>query len=130
MIVATLEGVATGSLKPIAQPSDGVTYAAKIARDEARIDWTKSAVEIDRQIRAFAPVPGAWFQNANERIKILAATPTTARGESGIVINALPTIACGDGGLILTRVQREGKGPMAISDFLRGYALPPGSRLG
>jgi methionyl-tRNA formyltransferase len=130
MIVPAVEGVAAATLSPAAQPGDGVTYAAKIARDEARIDWTKSAVEIDRQIRAFAPVPGAWFQNANERIKILAATPTTTKGEPGTVTDAMPTIACGDGGLILTRVQREGKGPMAIGDFLRGYALPPGSRLG
>ena len=134
MIVETLEGVAGGTLKPVPQPADGVTYASKIARDEARIDWTKSAAEIDRQIRAFAPVPGAWFQNGNDRIKILAATPAQmdakASSVPGTVVDTLPTVACGDGGLLLTRVQREGKGPMAIGDFLRGYTLPPGSRLG
>jgi methionyl-tRNA formyltransferase len=130
MIVEALEGVAAGTLKPVPQPADGVTYAAKIARDEARIDWTKRAAEIDRQIRAFAPVPGAWFQNGNDRIKVLAATPITAKDAPGTVIDGSPTIACGEGGLILTRVQREGKGPMAIGDFLRGYALPPGTKLG
>ncbi len=128
MIVEALDNIET--LKPMPQPADGVTYAAKITRDEAKIDWTKSAVEIDRQVRGFAPVPGAWFQNGNDRIKILAATPAKAKGEPGTVIDALPTIACGEGGLILTRVQREGKGPMAIGDFLRGYALPPGTKLG
>lgn len=127
MIVEALDGIE--SLKPIAQPADGVTYAAKITRDEARIDWTKSAAEIDRQVRGFAPMPGAWFQNGADRIKVLAATPANAQGEPGTVIDALPTVACGEGGLILTRVQREGKGPMAIGDFLRGYALPVGTKL-
>lgn len=127
MIVDALDGIET--LKPIPQPAEGVTYAAKITRDEARIDWTKSAAEIDRQIRAFAPVPGAWFQNGADRIKVLAATPASAKGEPGTIVDALPTVACGEGGLILTRVQREGKGPMAIGDFLRGYALPVGAKL-
>ena len=127
MIVEALDGIAT--LKAMPQPADGVTYAAKITRDEARIDWTKSAIEIDRQIRGFAPVPGAWFQNGADRIKILAATPAHAKGEPGTIVDALPTVACSEGGLILTRVQREGKGPMAIGDFLRGYALPPGTKL-
>lgn len=127
MIVAALEEIET--LTPTPQPADGVTYAAKIAREEAKIDWTRSAVEIDRQIRAFAPVPGAWFQNGADRIKVLAATPAKAAGAPGTIVDALPIVACGDGGLVLTRVQREGKGPMAIGDFLRGYALPPGTKL-
>ena len=127
MIVDALDGIET--LKPVPQPAEGVTYAAKITRDEARIDWTKNAAEIDRQIRAFAPVPGAWFQNGADRIKVLAATPAKSSGMAGTVIDALPTVACGEGGLILTRVQREGKGPMAIGDFLRGYALPVGAKL-
>ena len=127
MIVDALDGIET--LKPVPQPAEGVTYAAKITRDEARIDWTKNAAEIDRQIRAFAPVPGAWFQNGADRIKVLAATPAKNSGMAGTVIDALPTVVCGEGGLILTRVQREGKGPMAIGDFLRGYALPVGAKL-
>ena len=130
MIVAALDGIVAGSLKPAPQPADGLTYAAKIVRDEARIDWSKSAVEIDRQIRAFAPQPGAWFQHGPDRIKILAATPTTAKGTPATVLDGVPTIACGEGALMLSRVQREGKGPMAVGDFLRGYALPPGTKLG
>jgi len=129
MIVAAVAGVTDGSLKPTPQPADGVTYAAKIAREEARIDWTRSAAEIDRQVRAFAPVPGAWFQNGADRIKVLAASPSRAGGLPGTVLDALPTVACGEGALVLTRVQREGKGPMAIGDFLRGYALPSGTKL-
>jgi methionyl-tRNA formyltransferase len=129
MIVEAVAGRASGSLQPSAQQEEGVSYAAKIAREEARIDWRRSAVDIDRQIRAFAPQPGAWFQHGGDRIKVLAALPATASGVPGTVLDALPTIACGSGGLVLTRVQREGKGPMAIGDFLRGYALPPGTKL-
>ena len=130
MIVEALQGVASGQLQPVAQPANGVTYAAKIAREEAKIDWTKSAAEIDRQVRAFAPVPGAWFQNGADRIKVLSSSPANNRGVPGTVLDAIPMVACGDGALVLTRVQREGKGPMAIGDFLRGYALPPGTKLG
>lgn len=130
MIVEAVEEVADGSLIAIPQQLEGVTYAAKILRDEARIDWTRSAVEIDRQVRAFAPVPGAWFAHAGERIKVLAATPTSGHGQAGTVLDTLPTIACGEGALMLVRLQREGRGPTMAGDFLRGYALPPGTKLG
>ena len=130
LIVPALQGVADGTLTASPQPADGVTYAAKITRDEARINWSKSNVDIDRQVRAFAPMPGAWFLHAGERIKILAATPTNAQGPAGTVLDSLPTIACGAGALMPTWLQREGRSPTVAGDFLRGYALPPGTRLG
>ena len=130
MIVEAVEGVADDSLIAVPQPLEGVTYAAKIARDEAQIDWAKSAAEIDRQVRAFAPLPGAWFAHAGGRIKVQAATPTTAHGPVATVLDSIPTIGCGEGALMLVRLQREGRGPTMAGDFLRGYALPPGTKLG
>jgi methionyl-tRNA formyltransferase len=129
MIGPAVAGVADGSLTPVPQPSEGLSYAAKIARDEARIDWMKPAAEIDRQIRAFAPAPGAWFSHAGERIKVLGAVPTNGRGEAGTVLDSVPTIACGEGALMLTRLQRAGRGPLPAGDFLRGFALPAGTKL-
>ena len=129
LIVAALQGVADGSLTPWPQPEESVTYAKKLTRDEERIDWTRPAVEIERQVRAFAPSPGAWFEHAGERIKVLAAVPASAAGAPGIVIDTLPSIACGEGALILTRLQRAGRAPMNAADFLRGYSLPVGTRL-
>jgi methionyl-tRNA formyltransferase len=130
LIVPALQGRADGSLSAQPQPSEGVTYAKKLTREEERIDWTQSALSIERQVRAFAPAPGAWFEHAGERIKILAAAPASGSGEPGTVIDALPRIACGDGTLLVTRLQRAGRGAMSAADFLRGFALPVGTKLG
>jgi len=106
------------------QPETGVTYAAKIDKAEARIDWTRPAVEIDRQIRGLSPFPGAWCDAAGERIKLLASRLCDGAGAPGQVLEGL-TIACGSGAVEVTLAQRSGKRPMPAGEFLRGLALPP-----
>ena len=115
--------------EPIPQPEDGVTYAAKISKDEARIDWSRPAFEIVRQVQGLAPFPGAWFEANGERVKLLAATMDDAQGAAGQVLDDRLTIACGDGALSPTRVQRAGKGAMGIEELLRGFPIPRGTIL-
>lgn len=105
------------------QPEVGVTYAAKIDKAEARVDWTRPAVEVDRQIRGLSPFPGAWCDIAGERVKLLRSRLASGQGAPGQVLGGL-TIACGDGAVEITLAQREGKKPMTTQDFLRGFVLP------
>ena len=111
-------------LLPEMQPAEGVTYAAKIDKAEARVDWARPAVEVDRQIRGLSPFPGAWCDVAGERVKLLASRLATGAGAPGQVLHGL-TVACGAGAVEVTLAQREGKKPMAPEDFLRGFTLPP-----
>ena len=111
------------------QPTEGVTYARKIDKAEARIDWSQGAEAIERQIRAFAPTPGAWFELEGERCKVLAADLVDGSGLPGTVLDVRLTIACGTGALRPVRVQRAGKPAMAAEDLLRGWAIAPGARL-
>ncbi|HNJ48278.1 MAG TPA: methionyl-tRNA formyltransferase [Novosphingobium sp.] len=111
------------------QPTEGVTYARKIDKAEARIDWSQGAEAIERQIRAFAPTPGAWFELEGERCKVLAADLVDGSGLPGTVLDVRLTIACGTGALRPVRVQRAGKPAMAAEDLLRGWAIAPGVRL-
>ncbi len=131
MMVAVLDGVASGSLSPQPQSEDGVTYAGKISPIDARLDWSRPAMDLARRVRAFAPRPGAWFERDGMRIKVLAALPADGSGAAGEVLDdgGALTIACGVGALTLRTVQRPGKGAMAVADFLRGYDLAPGTRL-
>lgn len=129
-------------LIPEKQPDDGVTYAAKIDKAEARLDFTKPAIEVERQVRAFNP-PGAWFEHEGERIRILAAElfpragrvpgakPSTPgpRPAPGSVLDDHLAIACGDGVLVPILVQRAGKAPMKPDELLRGFPIPEGTRL-
>jgi len=110
-------------LHPTPQPDTGVTYAAKIDKAEARIDWTRPAIEVDRQIRGLSPFPGAWCMIGGERVKLLRSTLATGAGTPGQVLDGL-IIACGSGAITITLAQREGKKPMTPDDFLRGFALP------
>jgi len=132
LIVEAVAGVAAGTLKPTPQPENDVTYAAKLEKAESRIDWSRPAVEIERQIRAFHPWPAAWFESGGKRIKALAATVVDgeAGAAPGTVLDDILTISCGEGALCIERVQREGKGPTDAVSFLRGYALPPGAVVG
>ena len=116
-------------LTPVLQPDDGVCYADKIDKAEARIDWTGSAHEIHCHIRGLSPLPGAWFEVDGARVKVLAATPVDVDGPAGQVISGAPVIACGTGGLRLERVQRAGKAAMDGTDFMNGGLLVPGHRL-
>lgn len=105
------------------QPEDGVTYAAKIDKSEARIDWTRPATEIDRQIRGLSSFPGAWCDIAGERVKLLRSKLSDASGHPGQVLPDF-TIACGTGAIQVLQAQRSGKKPMSAGDLLRGWQLP------
>ena len=115
--------------EPIEQPDDGVTYAAKISKEEARIDWSRPAAELVRQVQGLAPFPGAWFEANGERIKLLAAEITTSHGAPGEVIDDRLTIGCGNGALRPTQVQRAGKGTMSAEELLRGFFIAKGKVL-
>jgi methionyl-tRNA formyltransferase len=114
---------------PEPQPIAGATYASKIAKAETRIDWSKSAEEIERQVRAFSPSPGAWFEVNDERIKILSARVADGKDQPGLVIGGELATCCGDGVLIPLSVQRAGKKPMHPSEMLRGFPIPEGTIL-
>ncbi|WOK36783.1 methionyl-tRNA formyltransferase [Sphingomonas sp. C3-2] len=114
---------------PVPQPEDGVTYASKIDKAEARIDFTHAADAIERQIRAFNPLPGAFFEHGGERIRILEAKVEAESGAPGSVIDDTLGIACGTGTLRPVLVQRAGRGAMAPADLLRGYPIPKGTVL-
>jgi methionyl-tRNA formyltransferase len=113
----------------VPQPDEGLTYADKIAKAEARIDWNSSAEEIERQVRAFAPAPGAWFEADGERIKVFRAEVVDGSGEPGEVVDDELTIACGGGAIRPVTVQRGGRGAMPPGDLLRGFAIPKGAVL-
>ena len=115
---------------PENQPDEGVTYASKIDKSEARIDWSKSAEDIERQVRAFAPAPGAWFEANGERVKLLRAeTGSDASGMPGEVLDDCLCVACGSGYIRPITVQRAGRGMMTPGDLLRGFAIAKGAIL-
>ncbi|NOD49513.1 MULTISPECIES: methionyl-tRNA formyltransferase [unclassified Ruegeria] len=116
-------------LVPEPQPESGVTYAAKIDKSEARIDWTRPSVEVDRKIRGLSPFPGAWTEMDGERIKLLASRLAEGQGAPGEVLNQDLHVACGQGAVELLRLQRAGKGAQDRETFLRGWAIPTGTRL-
>ena len=105
------------------QSAEGVTYAAKIDKAEARIDWTLPAEQVDRQIRGLSPFPGAWTMVADERLKLLRSRLAQGAGAAGQVLHGM-TIACRSGAVEITEAQREGKRPASATDLLRGFALP------
>ena len=116
-----------GTLTLTPQPADGVTYAAKISKDETRIDWAKPAREVHNHLRGLSPFPGAWFELDGVRIKALRSTLAKGSGAPGTALDDKLTIACGDGAVRLTQVQRAGKQPMSAEDFLRGTPVKAGS---
>jgi methionyl-tRNA formyltransferase len=111
---------------PEPQPVGGATYAKKIAKAEARIDWGRPAQEIERQVRAFAPTPGAWCEANGERIKLIEAAIAPEGGNPGEVLDGRLTIACGQGAIRPLVVQRAGRAPMSPDELLRGFAIPEG----
>ncbi len=115
---------------PVPQPDEGVTYAAKIDKAEARIDWSAPTEVIERQVRAFHPVPGAWFEHQGERIKLLGASIAQGSGAPGAVLDDRLLIATGEGAIRATMLQRAGKGAMAADDLLRGFPIAAGTVLG
>ncbi|MEM9232317.1 MAG: methionyl-tRNA formyltransferase [Pseudomonadota bacterium] len=118
-------------MEAVAQNDVGVTYAHKIDKSEARIDWTKSAAAVDRQIRGLSPFPGAWTELGGDRLKLLASRYLDqAEGEPGQVIHAPLTVACGTGAVEVLRAQRAGRGAQTADDLIRGFPLPVGTRMG
>ncbi|PZQ59015.1 MAG: methionyl-tRNA formyltransferase [Sphingomonas taxi] len=114
---------------PVAQSTEGVTYAGKIRKEEARLDFTADAAQVLRQIAAFDPAPGAFFEHDGERIKVLAAERSDRHGAAGAVLDDRLLIACGDGAIRPLHVQRAGRGAMDVDELLRGFAIPAGTRL-
>ena len=109
------------------QPAAGVTYAKKIEKAEARIDFTKSAIEVRNHIHGLSPFPGAWFPVKAARIKALLCEAVDGHGTPGTFIDDHLTIACGSGAIRLLKLQREGKGAMAATEFLRGFPIASGT---
>lgn len=114
---------------PVEQASEGVTHAAKIDKSEARLRFDGSAVDAERQVRAFNPAPGAFFELNGERVRVLAAEVVDGEGAPGVAIDDALTIACAGGALRPTLVQRAGRGAMTPGELLRGFAIPVGTRL-
>jgi methionyl-tRNA formyltransferase len=135
LMVRALAALERGSLAAKPQAEEGVTYAHKIGKDEARIDWSRDATSLDAHIRGLTPFPGAFFEIERDgnpvRVKVLRETPVDAKGAPGEVLSLDGgiTIACGRGALKLAELQRAGKGPMKADDFLRGFPLRKGERL-
>jgi methionyl-tRNA formyltransferase len=116
-------------LTPEVQPEEGVTYAAKIDKGEAQIDWSKPAQEVDRKIRGLSPFPGAWCEIDGQRVKLLASRLANGSGAPGEVLDEALTVACGSGAVELLRLQRAGKGAQDRDVFLRGFPVSKGARL-
>jgi methionyl-tRNA formyltransferase len=131
LIVSALDGVATGALTARPQPSAGVTYAAKVTRDDERLDWRRPASALACQVRALSPRPGSWLAIGGDRIKVLATEviPGTFAAQPGTVLDDRLAIACGHQGLRVVRLQRPGRALMSAAEFLRGYRVPPGTIL-
>ena len=129
LIVAALDGVAAGTLAATPQPDDGATYAAKLSKQQGRLDWRRPAAELERLVRAFAPRPGAWFEAGGTAVKVLAADVVGDTGAPGTLIGDEPTVACGVGALRLVTVQRAGKAPADGAAYLRGAHLAVGTVL-
>ena len=133
LMVRAIGALERGRLQLTKQSDDGVTYAAKIDKAEARIDFTQTARAVLKHCHGLSPFPGAWceFMIDGEavRIKILRCELADGRGATGDVIDDAFTIACGDGAIRVTQLQRAGKGPMSAQDFLRGTVIVAGARV-
>jgi methionyl-tRNA formyltransferase len=131
LIVEALARLERGGLHGENQPEDGVTYAAKLEKAEAALDWRQPAAQLDRAVRAFNPFPGATTQLDGQIIKVWTAEPVAASGEAGRILAVGSdgiVVACGDGALRLTELQKAGGKRLAAADFLRGFPFKPGQR--
>lgn len=118
-----VDALARDDVMAVSQDEEGVTYAAKIDKAEARVDWNLSAVQVSAHIRGLSPFPGAWIEVAGERVKLLGARIVDGAGDAGAVLNGF-TVACGEGAVEVTRAQRAGKKPMDAAEVLKGLTLP------
>ena len=131
LMLAALDGIGDDQITPQPQPQEGVTYAHKISREEARLDWRLPSIDLERRVRAFDPRPGAFFEIGGERIRVHTAIelPGPAGGVPGTVLDERLLVACGEGVLRLLRLQRPGRAPLEAAEFLRGFPIGPGTRL-
>lgn len=129
LMADALDALEAGRLRCTPQAPQGVTYAAKIGKDEARLDFTQPALALCNRIHALSPQPGAWFMANGARIRILRCEAVDDSGEPGSILDTHLTIACGQGAIRPLTVQREGKGPMDTAAFLRGFPAVAGTRL-
>ena len=133
LMVRAMGALERGGLQLVKQSEEGVTYAAKIDKAEARIDWSKPAREVLRHIHGLSPFPGAWSEIADggeaARVKVLRCELAKGAGTPGSVLDDALTIACGDGAIRIVELQRAGKAPMKAAEFLRGTPLGPPARL-
>ncbi|MDP3545086.1 MAG: methionyl-tRNA formyltransferase [Phreatobacter sp.] len=134
LMVRALAALDRGSLAFVPQAAEGVTYAAKIDKAEARIDWSRPAAEIHNKVRGLSPFPGAWFEadlgKGPERVKVLRTTLAAGTGAPGTLLDHDLTVACGDGAVRLVEVQRAGAKAMKAIDFLNGAKVGPGAVFG
>jgi methionyl-tRNA formyltransferase len=130
LMARALAAVGRGSVEAVPQAEEGATYAKKISKDEARIDWTLSAREIDCRVRGLAPSPGAFTGLNGERLKVLYAEPASGSGRPGVTLHDDLTVACGEGALKLLKVQRAGGKAMEAAELLKGFPVPAGTQLG
>ncbi|MGB3718995.1 MAG: methionyl-tRNA formyltransferase [Proteobacteria bacterium] len=134
LMVRALAALERGSLDATPQPDTGVTYAAKIDKAEARIDFSRPAAQVHNLIRGLSPYPGAWFEagpaGRRERIKVLRSELVEGSGAPGTILDDKLTVACGEGAVRLVLLQRAGRKPMPADEFLRGFELAPGTQLG
>jgi len=128
LMVRAMAALGRGGLQLKKQSEDGVTYAAKIDKAEARVDWTRPAREVLRHIHGLSPFPGAWAELENARVKILRCELAKGSGEPGAVLDDQLTIACGEDAIRIIELQREGKARMQAADFLRGVPLRAGAK--
>jgi methionyl-tRNA formyltransferase len=133
LMLRALTALQRGELACTPQATVGASYAPKIGKAEARLDFDLPAPEVHNRVRGLSPVPGAWLEvnrhGRQERVKVLRTAITDGAGPPGSVLDDRLTIACGSGAVRVLEVQRSGKRPMSASEFLRGLALPPGTRL-
>lgn len=133
LMTRAMAALERGEMKLTPQGEQGVTYAAKIDKDEARIDWSRPAREVLRHCHGLSPFPGAWseleFDGQPVRLKILRCELAPGRGAPGELIDARLTVACGEGAIRILDLQRAGKQPMTAEAFLRGTRLAAGSRM-
>ena len=134
MVVPMVDRFAMGEVEATAQPDKGAVYAHKIEKSEGHVDWRQSAVMIDRQVRALTPWPGCWTELDDQRLRVLSGVPgldePAHAARPGTVLDDALTVACGEGVFRITKLQRAGGKPMISSDFLRGFPIPSGTRLG
>ena len=131
LAIQALGGLTGGTLRPAPQAETGVMLAPRLSRADGQLDWRLPAARLERQVRAFDPWPGAWFEHSGQRVKVLAAETVAANGGAspGTVIDDSLTVACGEGAFKPTRLQRAGRAAQATAAFLRGFPVPSGARL-